>query len=195
MEIKKLIHFAGLLEKLKCNTRHSWTSSGRHESVAEHSFMLAVIAYLVKDEFPQANMDKVIRMCLLHDFGEAVTGDIPAFEKTQEDEEAEEDAIEILLKELPEKQYKEMRELFDEMQQMKTLEAKLCRGLDKMEAVLQHNEAAIETWLPLEYELQQIYGEKEVEFSAYLMALKRQLNEDTRQKIASACQEESLLVE
>lgn len=61
MEIKRLMHFIGLLEKLKCNTRHSWTSSGRRESVAEHSFMLAVMAYLVKDEFPEADME----MCYL----------------------------------------------------------------------------------------------------------------------------------
>ncbi len=183
MDVKELIHFVGLLEKLKCNTRHSWTSSGRKESVAEHSFMLAVMAYLVKDEFPEADMDKVIRMCLLHDFGEAVTGDIPAFEKTKEDERTEEDAVDALLRELPEKQYLELRVLFSEMQKMETLEAKICKGLDKMEAVLQHNEAPIETWLPLEYELQLIYGEKEVAFSSYLTQLKRLLNEDTRQKI------------
>ena len=183
MDVKELIHFVGLLEKLKCNTRHSWTSSGRKESVAEHSFMLAVMAYLVKDEFPEADMDKVIRMCLLHDFGEAVTGDIPAFEKTKEDERTEEDAVDALLRELPEKQYLELRVLFSEMQKMETLEAKICKGLDKMEAVLQHNEAPIETWLPLEYELQLIYGEKEVAFSSYLTQLRRQLNEDTRQKI------------
>lgn len=183
MEIKELIHFVGLIENLKCNTRHSWTSSGRRESVAEHSFMLAVMAYLVKDEFPKADMDKVIKMCLLHDFGEAVTGDIPAFEKTQEDEAVEADAIDTLLRELPKKQYEEMQALFTEMQRLETIEAKICKGLDKMEAVLQHNEAAIGTWLPLEYELQLTYGEKEVAFSSYLTALKEQLNEDTRQKI------------
>lgn len=183
MDVKELIHFIGLIEKLKCNTRHSWTTSGRKESVAEHSFMLAVMAYLVKDEFPKADMDKVIRMCLLHDFGEAVTGDIPAFEKTKEDERTEEEAIDALLRELPDKQYKELRALFAEMQAMETMEAKICKGLDKMEAVLQHNEASIETWLPLEYELQLTYGEKEVAFSSYLTQLKHQLNEDTRRKI------------
>lgn len=183
MEIKELIRFIGLIEKLKCNTRHSWTSSGRKESVAEHSFMLAVMAYLVKDAFPDVDINKVIVMCLLHDFGEAVTGDIPSFEKTQSDESTEEEAIANLLKELPEKQRKEMTLLFQEMKEMKTPEAKLCKSLDRMEAVLQHNQASIETWLPLEYDLQLSYGEKEVAFSPYLMALKVQLNEDTRRKI------------
>lgn len=183
MDIKELIHFVGIIEKLKCNTRHSWTTSGRQESVAEHSFMLAVMAYLVKDAFPEVDIHKVVVMCLLHDFGEAVTGDIPAFEKTKKDEMIEEDAIDTLLKELPKKQQAEMAALFQEMKEMQTPEAKLCKGLDKMEAVLQHNEASIETWLPLEYELQLIYGEKEVAYSEYLSALKKQLNEDSREKM------------
>lgn len=183
MEIKELIRFIGAIENLKCVPRHSWTSSGRRESVAEHSFMLAVMAYLVKDEFPEADMDKVIRMCLIHDFGEAVTGDIPAFEKTPKDEGVEKEAIQSLLGKLPEKQREEMAGLFREMEEMRTPEARICKALDKMEAVLQHNEAPIETWLPLEYELQMHYGEKEVAFSPYLTELKRQLNEDSRRKI------------
>ncbi len=183
MEISKLINFVGLAEKLKCNTRHSWTTSRRRESVAEHSYMLALMAYLVKDDFPEADINKVIVMCLLHDLGEAVMGDIPAFEKTEKDEVLEEQAIKTLLKELPEKQEKEMAALFLEMKEMKTLEAKLCKGLDKMEAVMQHNEAPIDTWLPLEYDLQLEYGEAEVAFSPYLMALKEQLNEDSKRKI------------
>lgn len=183
MEIKELIRFIGVIEKLKCVPRHSWTSSGRRESVAEHSFMLAVMAYLVRDEFPEADMDKVIRMCLIHDFGEAVTGDIPAFEKTQEDRAVEKEAVTALLCGLPEKQREEMAGLFREMEELQTPEARLCKALDKMEAVLQHNEAPIETWLPLEYDLQMNYGEKEVAFSPYLTELKKQLNEDSRKKI------------
>ena len=81
MEPKEFLAFLGRLEKLKCNTRHSWTSTGRHETVAAHSWRLAVMALLLKNELPGVDMDKVLRMCLLHDIGEAVTGDIPSFEK------------------------------------------------------------------------------------------------------------------
>lgn len=183
MEIDRLIHFVGLLEKLKCNTRHSKTSTGREESVAEHSFMLAVMAYLVKEDFADVDINKVIVMCLLHDFGEAVTGDIPAFEKTEADEGVEEAAIASLLEELPDKQRKELQALFREMKEQQTKEARLYKGLDKMEAVLQHNMASIETWLPLEYDLQLTYGEKEVAYSPYLTALREKLNRDTRKKI------------
>ena len=70
-----------LAERLKNTTRHCYTSSGRHESVAEHSWRLALMAYWISDEFPDLDMDKVIRMCLIHDLGEAFTGDIPVFLK------------------------------------------------------------------------------------------------------------------
>ena len=77
MQPRKLIEFLNIIEKLKCATRHSWTSSGRQESVAEHCWRTAVMALLVADEFPEVNIDKVVKMCLIHDFGEAITGDIP----------------------------------------------------------------------------------------------------------------------
>ena len=82
MEARKLLDALLVAEKLKDETRHCYTSKGRHESVAEHSWMMTLMAYFMKDEFPEANMDKVIQMCIIHDLGEAFTGDIPTFEKT-----------------------------------------------------------------------------------------------------------------
>ena len=64
-------------ERLKCSLRHSWTSSGRQESVAEHSWRLALLAALVSDEFPGLDREKLLLLCLFHDIGEAFTGDIP----------------------------------------------------------------------------------------------------------------------
>ena len=97
MNPRTLIEFLNIIEKLKCNTRHSWTSNGRQESVAEHSWRTAVMALLVSNEFPAVNINKVIKMCLIHDFGEAITGDIPAFLKTKQDEDSEDLAIEELV--------------------------------------------------------------------------------------------------
>ena len=78
MEPEKLLEALHTAEKLKDTTRHCYTSKGRHESVAEHSWRIALMAFWLRDEFPQADMDKVIRMCLIHDLGECFTGDIPA---------------------------------------------------------------------------------------------------------------------
>lgn len=68
-------------EKLKDTTRHCCTSHRRPESVAEHSWRIALMAYWLRDEFPEADMDKVIRMCLIHDLGECLPGISPPFAK------------------------------------------------------------------------------------------------------------------
>ena len=47
------------------------------------------MAYWISDEFPEADMNKVIKMCLIHDLGECFTGDIPTFDKTKADEQEE----------------------------------------------------------------------------------------------------------
>lgn len=158
MNPEQLIDFLGILEKLKCNTRHNWTTNGRQESVAEHSWRLAVLAMLMEDDFPQLDMNKVIRMCLIHDWGEAVTGDIPAFIKTEADEETEADAIEALLKNLPETISSGFLIMFKEMSDLTTDEAILVKALDKTETLIQHNEAGSGTWLPLEYDMNLTYG-------------------------------------
>jgi len=158
MNPEQLIEFLGILEKLKCNTRHNWTTNGRQESVAEHSWRLAVLAMLMEEDFPELNMNKVIRMCLIHDWGEAVTGDIPAFIKTEADEEKEADAIETLLKNLPETISSVFLTMFKEMSDLTSDEAILVKSLDKIETLIQHNEAGSGTWLPLEYDLNLTYG-------------------------------------
>jgi len=158
MNPEQLIDFLGILEKLKCNTRHNWTTNGRQESVAEHSWRLAVLAMLMEDDFPELDMNKVIRMCLIHDWGEAVTGDIPAFIKTEADEEKEDDAIKALLKNLPETISSGYLTMFKEISDLTSDEAILVKALDKTETLIQHNEAGSGTWLPLEYDLNLTYG-------------------------------------
>lgn len=185
MNISEYIRILDIFEAMKRNTRHSWLSDGRHESVAEHSWRLAAMAYFVKDEFPDANIDKVIKMCVFHDIGEAFTGDIPTFEKTSADEITEENVVENFLRTLPEPYCTELSDLFAEMNAQNTPEARIYKALDKMEAVIQHNEADIGSWLPLEYDLQLVYGEKEVQFSDYMKALKDEVNRITREKINS----------
>ena len=186
MDARSFIEFMNVMERLKDNTRHSWTSGGRRESVAEHSWRTALMALFVKDEFPEADMDKVIRMCLLHDIGEAVTGDIPTFEKTADDEAAERRALDALIGGLPAPWTSELRALFAEMEAQESAEARIYKSLDRMEAILQHNEADIATWLPLEYDLNLTYGVAQVQFSGYLRTLREEMCRDTREKIERA---------
>lgn len=186
MDPNTLLNFLDLAEKLKCNTRHSFTSSGRHESVAEHSWRLTLMAYLIGDELPGVDINKVIRMCLIHDLGEAVTGDIPSFLKTQQDEAVESDAQSQLLRLLPQPLAGEMADLFAEMDALETPEAKTFKALDKLEAIIQHNEADLSTWLPLEYDLQMTYGIENCACSPFLAALRQAVLDQTCRKINQA---------
>ncbi len=183
MNYRDYIDFLGTVEKLKCHTRHSWTSTGRHESVAEHTWRLSVMALLCADEYPELDMNKVIRMCLIHDFGEAITGDVPSFYKTQDNEDTEVKAIADLMTRLPASTAAELTALYAEMDAMQTPEAKLFKALDNMEAVVSHNEAPIDTWIPLEYTENLVYGEKAADFSDWTRGLRATLKEDSLRKI------------
>jgi putative hydrolase of HD superfamily len=151
--------------------------------VADHSWQLAVMALLVADEFPGVDINKVVKMCLIHDFGEAITGDIPSFYKTQKDKEKEDSAIIGLLQQLPSNIANEFSGLFKEMAELQTEEAKLFKALDKMEAIASHNESPLDTWLELEYTENLTYGAEDVAYSEYLKKLKEELYNDSVQKI------------
>ena len=157
MTYDELLQQMALAERLKCSPRHAWTSTGRRESVAEHCWRLALLSFYTASAFPGVDLTKLLLMSLFHDIGEAFTGDIPTFEKTAAHEATE---------------------------AQETQEARLVKALDKMEALIQHNESPIETWLPLEYQLNFIYGQAQTDGDPYLKGLRAAINAVTREKIA-----------
>ena len=188
MDTVKLLQILHVTEKLKDTTRHCYTSNNRHESVAEHCWRAALMAYFLRDEFPEADMSKVIIMCLVHDLGECFTGDIPTFEKTDADEKKEEALLNKWVTSLPAPYAQEMSLLFEEMSRRETLESKIFKALDGLEAVIQHNESPISTWLPNEYKLNLTYANDKVEFSTYLTLLRQKIREETLYKMeAESC--------
>lgn len=184
MQPRELLDALIIAERLKDTTRHCYTSRGRHESVAEHSWMMTLMAFFIKGEFPEADMDKVIKMCIIHDLGEAFTGDIPTFDKTDSDEETEETLLARWVGSLPQKQADEMTELYNEMAARETVESKIYKAIDNMEAVIQHNFSDLSTWIPKEYELNKTYGNDKVTFSEYLTALRAEVLNDTLEKLS-----------
>lgn len=181
-EFLEILHRAN---NLKINTRHNWTIGERKESVADHSWRIALMAMLLsqEDEFKDVDMNKVIRMCLIHDLGEAFTGDIPAFEKNHNDETKEDELFFDWVKQFPKAQKDEWNSLLKEMIALETKEAKTYKSLDKLEALIAHDEADINTWLPLEYDLQMTYGKDIVQFSPYLTSLRKAIDKMTQEKI------------
>ena len=186
MDARALIDALTVAERLKDTMRHCYTKNGRRESVAEHCWMMTLAAFLMKDEFPEADMDRVLKMCLIHDLGEAFTGDVPAFEKTASNEQEEKRLLYGWVASLPGGIAREMMSLYDEMEKRETLEAKIYKAVDGLEAVIQHNISDISTWLPLEYELNLTYAEDKVAFSEYLRALREEIRKDTLAKIDAA---------
>ena len=191
MDARKLLDILQVAERLKDTTRHCYTSKGRHESVAEHSWMMTLMAFFLRDEFPEADMDKVIRMCIIHDLGEAFTGDIPAFDKSADHEKTEEEMLDSWVSSLSEPYSAEMSALYREMKELQTTEAKIYKAIDGLEAVIQHNASDLSTWIPLEYELNKTYANDKVAFSAYLTGLRREVLTDTLSKLNAAKTEEN----
>ena len=183
MEARELLKAMAVAVRLKDTTRHCYTEKGRHESVAEHCWMAALMAFFLQDEFPEADMDKVMRMCLIHDLGEAFTGDIPTFEKTEENERTEEQLLREWVAALPKVCRDEMTALYDEMERRESLESRIYKAIDNLEAVIQHNFSDLSTWIPREYELNKTYGDDKVAFSPYLTALREEVRQDTLRKI------------
>ena len=182
--------YLAILERaggLKTVYRHCETEPGRRESVADHSWRLALMAMLLPAEALEgADRDRVIRMCLIHDLGEAFTGDVPAFRKTAEDAAREEAARQEWTATFPEAQRGEWTALLEEMEARESPEARLYRALDKMEALLSHDESPVETWLPLEHALQIAYGREETDGVPFLSRVRETVDAWSREKTRAA---------
>ena len=192
MSPKEYLAIVHCIAGLKERTRHAWMKSGRQESVAEHSWRMALMAYFLRDQFPNADLTRVLLMALLHDMGEVFTGDIPTFEKTDADRAREHELRDEWIDALPAPYAAEVRSLFAEMDAMETEEAKMVKALDRMEAVITHNEGDPHTWLPLEYDLQRTYGVKEAAFTPVLKELRAEVNREVDKVIAGLNKETEL---
>jgi putative hydrolase of HD superfamily len=115
--------------------------------------------------------------------GEAFTGDIPSFLKSEKDEENENKVLNDWVKALPSPFCTELSEIFKEINEQKTQESKLFKALDKLEAAISHNEADLSTWIELEYELNPVYGKEESQFSEYTKSLQNKIYTDSIKKI------------
>lgn len=179
-EYLQILHIA---ERLKDTPRHCTTSKRRIESVAEHSWRVALMAFLLRHQFADIDINKVVNMSLIHDLGECFTGDIPTFVKTDKDRQTEDSLLLQWLKTLPEEISTDFAALYAEMEAQQTPEAKLFKALDKLEALIQHNESPIDTWSANEYDLNKTYAFNTVAFSDWLTKLRQEIYDETMEKI------------
>jgi putative hydrolases of HD superfamily len=147
-ELKGVLEFLREAERLKTVTRSAFTSTGDVESVAEHSWRLALMADLLAPQFPDVDQLRLVRMSLIHDLGEAIGGDIPAPEQARRRAEgalegksgAERRDLLTLVASLPQPLRDDIVGLWDEYEAAETPTAKLAKALDKLETILQHTQ-------------------------------------------------------
>lgn len=141
--LARIVAFLDGAEALKDTLRSGRTPAGRPESTAEHSWRLALMALLLGREVPGLDRLRLIELCLVHDLGEAISGDIPAPLQGAGDKTAAERAdLVTLCAPLPGDLRDTLLALWDEYEAAETLEARLAKGLDKIETVLGHTSGA-----------------------------------------------------
>ncbi|MFC7782916.1 HD domain-containing protein [Rossellomorea sp. GCM10028870] len=188
----KILEIIKLGEKLKFEMRHSWLSNGRKESVAEHTWRVALLAILIEPYLMEkVDTSKLLKMIIIHDLVEAEAGDIPAFD-TMDNHVAKEQkttneikSIEKIRSILGGSLGDDLYNLWFEFENKETYEAKVANALDKLEAQIQHNEADISTWIEIEHRMSFMMG-KHVEFDENLKLLKNLIESEAERKLQKA---------
>ena len=156
-DIQRILAVLKLAERLKSELRHSWLSSGRRESVAEHTWQMALMAVLMHRHLEhEVDLERTLAMITVHDLVEAIAGDVPFFETGERKamkRTRELAAIEEIRASLPADTGEMVASLWHEFEARTTAEARFAVAIDNLEVQIQHNQADLATWLPLEYEL------------------------------------------
>jgi len=180
-------------ERLKTVTRSGWTSAGQPESVAEHTWRLCLLALVLGPRFPGVSMERLLRICIVHDLGEAIGGDIPAPVQAERARQAPDaggkatqerrDLLELLAP-LPGEARDEITALWDEYEEARTPEARLAKGLDKLETILQHTQGKNPP--DFDYRFNLGYGRQYTSGDPLLAAVRALLDEETERRAREA---------
>lgn len=179
-DILKFLHEA---EGLKRELRHSWLSDGRQESVAEHTWRMALMALVLQKEVDGSiDLSHVLKMIIVHDLGEVYAGDYQVYGKAvpANKHELESEALNKLLNTLPTYTKEEIYSLWDEFEHRETNEAKFAVALDKLEVLIQHNEADVSTYLAGEGEYNLTYADDKMEHSEVLKIFRGLVHDETK---------------
>ena len=180
--IAGILDFLRAAEALKDVERSAHTSRGRHESTAEHSWRLCLMAMLLGPSLG-VDLGRLLRICIVHDLGEALHGDIPATEQTGDKSAAERADLETLAAPLPPAMRAELLALWDEYDAAATPEAVAAKGLDKLETLLQHSQGANPPGFDYGFNLG--YGRDRTGAHPLLAAFRAVLDDATRARIST----------
>ena len=175
-----ILTFLREAERLKTVLRTSWTSAGERESTASHTWRLCLMALVLADHFSDVDAHRLLKLCLVHDLGEAIGGDIPAIHQDANAPKAEQERRDLLtlVEPLPDSIRDEIVDLWDEYEAAATPEAKVAKALDKLETLMQHNQGANPA--DFDYAFNLDYGKKFTDAVPLIAAIRTVLDTETQ---------------
>jgi putative hydrolase of HD superfamily len=181
-EIEGVLTFLRAAERLKTVLRSGWTSEGQQESVAEHTWRLGLMAMMLYGKAPGIDVARLLKMCLIHDLGEAIGGDVPAPAQQAGKSKAGRERSDLLqlIDPLSRALRQEIVELWDDYEAAASPEAKIAKGLDKLETILQHNQGKNPADFDYAFNLE--YGARYTAADPIMSALRKSLDQETARK-------------
>lgn len=178
-DLLQILAFLRDAEALKRVVRTSWTNEGQQESVAEHTWRLCLMALVLGPRFPGIDVGKLLKICVVHDLGEAISGDISAVLQAGQPSKSEQERQDLLTltASLPEATRAELVALWDEYEHAASPEARIAKGLDKLETILQHNQGVMPEGFDFRFNL--TYGEQYTATDPVLRDIRAVLDEQT----------------
>lgn len=179
-EILGVLQFLRDAEQLKNVYRTAWTSDGQPESTAAHTWRLCLSALVFAKYFPEVNAERLLKLCIVHDLGEAIGGDIPAIHQDASAPKAEQERRDLitLLQPLPPTIREEIVAFWDEYEAATTPEAKVAKALDKVETIMQHNQGTNPPNFDYDFNIE--YARNYTDAVPLIAEIRQLLDEETR---------------
>ncbi|KAF5859820.1 hypothetical protein ETB97_002372 [Aspergillus alliaceus] len=182
-KVEQRLAFLREAEQLKNVLRSSYTSNGRNESTAEHSWRLCLMAMIFEDELTNLDMCKIIKLSVIHDLGEAINGDIPATNQKEFPNKSEMERADMLqlTNSLDAPVRDSIMALWEEYEAGSTPEAVAVKAMDKLETILQHTQG--QNPPDFNYEFNLTYGEKYTNSTDLFKTIRALIDNDTRRRM------------
>lgn len=183
-ESNGLLAFLRHAERLKTVTRTSWTSAGKRESTAEHTWRMGLFALSLRPWFPELDFGRVLALVLVHDLGEAIGGDISAVLQAGAPPKLDQERRDLLtlLEPAPAAVREQTLAWWEQYNAAATPEAKFVKAVDKLETILQHNQG--KNPADFDYAFNLPYGQAYTAGHPVIVQLRALLDAETRERAA-----------
>ena len=178
-DLQARLAFIREAERLKDTLRSGFTTQGAAESTAEHTWRVCLFALAFSDMLQSIDLERLLSLLILHDLGEVYEGDVPAIHQGVDDGRDARERADFwkLTADLPDDLGEKFRDLFDEYAAGETVEAKLAKGFDKLETILQHTQGQNPT--DFDYDFNLTYGAQWTGSLPLLSAIREIVDEAT----------------